>query len=1006
MSAERFPLARARRWLFFGLVTATSLAGVWVMAGIVGDRGLTVLEVVILLLFAPTFAWIVVPFWTALAGFVLRTVGRDPLTLRGDPPSAPPPTSTLTALVVPIHNEDPDAVAARVSTTIRSLVRTGSADRFHVHLLSDSSDVETATREEVVWLRLQAQHPEMPVHYRRREDNAGRKAGNVGEFCRRCADDYDFMVILDADSLMTGPTLVALAGLMEADPDVGLIQTLPRPVLQKTLFGRLLQLAGCLHGPVLATGQAFWQTDAGNYWGHNAIVRLRPFVEHCELPVLPGRPPLGGEVLSHDFVEGALLRRAGWKVLMAAHLEGSWEEVPGNVVDYSKRDRRWAQGSLQHLRLLGMPGLHVSSRIHFALGAMGYVSSLLWLLLLLAGTAYVLTPGLHGPVVTGALGTPLPGISLLLVTAVILFGPKLLGALDGLLRTRSGFGGPVRLVASALVEGAFSVLMAPIMMLEHARFVAGICIGRSVRWDPQRRDAGTLPWATSWRAAALPTLVGLAWGGATLALSPLFFAWMSPIFVGLILSAPLLRWTSSPTLGVGAGALGLLRVPSEIEPVEEIRALRRVVDRVAQGSIGAAQGDPSGDRTEDPGRASGVLLAPGYRGTRYSLMAGSSMYNAERGLFDLGQGRPVLVTGRGSGTGEGAESVLVTAVEALDAEQLEALRSSGTAPPRLVVTHHRLAAMGLSPANGNGEIHPAYALPLPGDVDLHRLLELSCAAGPASAVAGEPSPATGAEEAALSLVRLGRLLPAMMAVPVDEPYADELSRALDAGALLRVDVHEVRAFVESAGVEVVPVTEAPVPLAEAADSRFILFREGHGLQEHLAILVGTEADWPDPVPVRLHSACLTGDLFGSLRCDCGEQLRGSMSVFASQGGGVLLYLAQEGRGIGLSNKFRAYTLQEDGLDTIDADSALGFGPDERRYDVAVRILQMLGVERIELLTNNPEKVRAMEDAGIAVVRRRPLHGTLNRHNLPYVRAKVQRAGHWLGDMLSQRISGD
>jgi GTP cyclohydrolase II len=171
-------------------------------------------------------------------------------------------------------------------------------------------------------------------------------------------------------------------------------------------------------------------------------------------------------------------------------------------------------------------------------------------------------------------------------------------------------------------------------------------------------------------------------------------------------------------------------------------------------------------------------------------------------------------------------------------------------------------------------------------------------------------------------------------------------------------------------------------------------------------MVGNPADWPDPLPVRLHSACLTGDLFGSLRCDCGEQLRGSMKLFGARGGGVLLYLAQEGRGIGLRNKFRAYTLQDGGLDTIDADNTLGFGPDERRYDVAARMLQSLGLKRIELLTNNPEKMRAMEEAGITVVGRRPLHGTLNRHNRPYVEAKVNRAGHWLKDMLAQPLSGD
>jgi GTP cyclohydrolase II len=246
----------------------------------------------------------------------------------------------------------------------------------------------------------------------------------------------------------------------------------------------------------------------------------------------------------------------------------------------------------------------------------------------------------------------------------------------------------------------------------------------------------------------------------------------------------------------------------------------------------------------------------------------------------------------------------------------------------------------------------------------------------------------------------------VLAFPVPSRPSAELAAALGSGAVLGVDVTEALALVDAAGAEVRRVSEAPVPLSQAEHTRFILFRETYGLGEHVAILVGSPDEWPDPVPVRLHSACLTGDLFGSLRCDCGEQLRGSLDVFEAMGGGVLLYLAQEGRGIGLGNKFRAYTLQEGGLDTIDADSTLGFGADERCYDIAARILHEIGVERIELLTNNPEKVQAMEDAGIVVARRRPLHGRLNRHNLPYVRAKVQRAGHWLGDMLSQPITGD
>jgi GTP cyclohydrolase II len=227
-----------------------------------------------------------------------------------------------------------------------------------------------------------------------------------------------------------------------------------------------------------------------------------------------------------------------------------------------------------------------------------------------------------------------------------------------------------------------------------------------------------------------------------------------------------------------------------------------------------------------------------------------------------------------------------------------------------------------------------------------------------------------------------------------------LSASLASGRILSIAAERIRASGEAPRLAVSEVSAAPVPLQDAEDARFILFREENALLEHVAILIGPKEEWPDPVPVRLHSACLTGDLFGSLKCDCGEQLRGSLRHFQKQGGGVLLYLQQEGRGIGLGNKLRAYALQDGGLDTVDADCALGFGPDERCYDAALDMLRHLGIERVQLLTNNPEKLRAVEGSGVQVLDRMPLHGTLNRYNLPYVKAKVQRAGHWLGDMLS------
>ena len=304
-------------------------------------------------------------------------------------------------------------------------------------------------------------------------------------------------------------------------------------------------------------------------------------------------------------------------------------------------------------------------------------------------------------------------------------------------------------------------------------------------------------------------------------------------------------------------------------------------------------------------------------------------------------------------------------------------------------------------------------LPVSGDTSLGledpptpaEVLSLSRSGGkeerrePAGGAPRDARPATPAERAGLTLARLGRLLPAVVAVPAD-PGRGELRHAIDAGRVLVVADEDVDELEARASVEIVAVSDAPVPLEETEDAHFMLFRETPSMLEHVAIVIGERSAWAEPVPVRLHSACLTGDLFGSLRCDCGEQLHGSLRYFAEQGGGVLLYLAQEGRGIGLGNKLRAYTMQQDGLDTIEADAHLGFGPDERRYEAALKILQHLRVRRVELLTNNPDKVRAVEDAGIEVVSRRSIHGTLNRHNRPYVEAKVAKTGHWLRGMLS------
>ena len=400
----RVPFARLRRGPFFGLVIGTTVIGIALMLDIVRHNGITALEIAILGLFTVTFCWIVIAFWNAVIGFVLTAARRDPVSLDRLPtaPAGAGPMASRTALIMPVHNEDPVRVMQGLAAMRHSLDRTGHADRFDIHLLSDTTDPAIARAEEAAWRDL-CRGGSAGLHYRRRATNAGRKAGNIANFCESWRAEYDFMVVLDADSIMTGATVVALARTMEANPSAGLIQTAPLPARQVTLFGRLVQFAGCLYGPLLAAGQSFWQTDAANYFGHNAIIRIGAFADECRLLVLSGRPPLGGPILSHDFVEAALMRRAGWGVFLMPWLGGSYEEVPGTIPEYATRDRRWSQGSVQHLRLLWDGGLHRINRLHFLLGAMGYISSGLWLLMLLASTAYVLLPVLSAdPLVSEA----------------------------------------------------------------------------------------------------------------------------------------------------------------------------------------------------------------------------------------------------------------------------------------------------------------------------------------------------------------------------------------------------------------------------------------------------------------------------------------------------------------------------------------------------------------------------------------------------------------------------
>lgn len=372
------------------------------------------------------------------------------------------------------------------------------------------------------------------------------------------------------------------------------------------------------------------------------------------------------------------------------------------------------------------------------------------------------------------------------------------------------------------------------------------------------------------------------------------------------------------------------------------------------------------------------------------------MHHTERAVFDLRRGVPVIVDDDRSGHAQWA-SVLIQPVEGLPDEDLQGFVNHSRA--QLVVTDHRARRLGIELSGS------AVSLPLKGSAEPHsidRILQAACADAPLdTTLFGDPQPATRAEQAALALMRRALLVPAVLTVRLDRRQRRAMQVQIDSGQWLAVPAREAQHCFELAAGLLKKISEARVPLADVAESKFVLFREPDGLREHVAVVIGDQKDWPDEVPVRIHSSCLTGDLFGSLRCDCGEQLRSGVSNIEKMGGGVLLYLAQEGRGIGLANKLRAYTLQDQGHDTVDADQILGFGEDERRYCVAVDMLAALGINKVRLLTNNPTKLRALADGGVEVAGRQELYGMVTKENRRYLAAKANRSGHMLSDVLDR-----
>ncbi|MGH8195191.1 MAG: glucans biosynthesis glucosyltransferase MdoH [Woeseiaceae bacterium] len=582
---------RARRAMFVTLVLATTAGAIALLSGSVQQDGLSPLELLLVLLYAVLFAWICAAFWTAFIGFFIRLfrIRRWDIGASSNAAATPRGTSR-TALVMPVYNEEPVYVFARLRAIWESLSASAAAGDVDLYILSDTRDPDIWVEEELRWRNLcKDLDGAGRIFYRNRADNTYRKAGNIADFVRSWGAKYRYMAVLDADSLMSGETVVQMVRIMEAHPRVAILQAPPVPVNNNSLFARLLQFATALYGPIFSAGTNFWQAGDASYFGHNALIRVEPFAAHCGLPTLPGREPLGGPILSHDFVEAATLRRAGWESWLAHGLSGSYEEIPPTLIDYAKRDRRWCQGNLQHGRLVAARGWRGLSRLHLGMAVMSYLASPLWFLFLLATGVEAWLQSQETPVYFfGHSLFPVWPTSyafelktVLIVTLSILFLPKVLALLALVFEPRRWrlFGGPLRAAVSVILETLFSMIVAPVLMLFQSKFVTAILLHRNVGWPTQQRLDRVTTFGEAVRAHGSQVALGIAAGLLTWFYVPGFFWWFTPVLLGILLAIPVSMLSSRADLGFGARRAGLFLTPDEVQPAPVIRRYHEILEQ-------------------------------------------------------------------------------------------------------------------------------------------------------------------------------------------------------------------------------------------------------------------------------------------------------------------------------------------------------------------------------------------------------------------------------------------
>ncbi|MEO8616329.1 MAG: glucans biosynthesis glucosyltransferase MdoH [Luteolibacter sp.] len=629
---------RLRRTIFFGSVVIVNIAASLWLADLFWRMGFQKAHFPLLVIFVVLNGLLTLGSFHAIFGAFDMLLGRKRsvrITQLAEGKTGP--LAMRHAVVMPVYNEDSVRTCARIEAIYRSIEATGQLDSFDFFILSDTRDLDLWVLEETSWTNLCRRLDAFgKIYYRRRKTNENRKAGNIGDFVRTWGGHYESMLVLDADSLMDGADILKMTRVMEAYPRLGILQTPPKLIRGASVFTRLQQFAMRLYGPLFIRGLNYWQLSGGSYWGHNALIRLKPFSEYCELPALPGREPFGGRILSHDFVEAALMVTKGWEVWLAWDIEGTYEEAPPTLVDHLIRDRRWCQGNLQHMWLIFARKLPFSVRMHLFMGIMAYLGSPIWFLFLLLGTWVAWDRS------TSAL-SQLPfenyaarwfhinGIqqSIILTLAIfaLLFLPKILAVIGGILTPsiRRSFGGAIPILIGALLETIVSMLLAPCIMAAHTMMVISIIMGRAVGWGNQNRETDGTTWGDAIRFHAVQTILGIVWTVVALKISLTFTAWMIPILLGLVLSAPVSVITSRSRYGRALAGQKILATPEELNLPEIIK--------LADNATAAV--DPALDASLDARR--GVVAAvvdPYVNGVHVSLLEQSELKESDEALAE------------------------------------------------------------------------------------------------------------------------------------------------------------------------------------------------------------------------------------------------------------------------------------------------------------------------------------------------------------------------------------